>query len=160
MILVVGLKAVLFYFLFSYLWVSDIVCVWVLCHLWWSWLTSLGYCCCLLSKQVFVDNAFEKFGKWFISLHFSDQHPASYRKILVFKSALWRVNDTAYMTRLIMCVPSYIDFIFGATWVYRSVINLPHLGLKLKIAHYFWALAPNGATKLFSTYWMTSMFQN
>lgn len=61
--------------------------------------------------QVFGEKAFEKFGKWFISLHFSDQHPASYRKILVFKFVLPDVNEMAEMTRLVTLVPYYIDLI-------------------------------------------------
>ena len=71
----------------------------------------MGSYCSLLSVQVFGEKAFEKFGKWFISLHFSDQHPASYRKILVFKFALPGVDDMTEMTRLVTLVPYYIDLI-------------------------------------------------
>ncbi|CAL9112798.1 unnamed protein product [Musa acuminata var. zebrina] len=61
--------------------------------------------------QVFGDKAFEKFGKWFISLHFSDQHPGSYKKRLIFKFALPDANNMADMSRLVALVPYYIDLI-------------------------------------------------
>ncbi|KAJ8467336.1 hypothetical protein OPV22_029888 [Ensete ventricosum] len=61
--------------------------------------------------QVFGDKAFEKFGKWFISLHFSDQHPGSHKKRLIFKFALPDVNNMADMSRLVALVPYYIDLI-------------------------------------------------
>ncbi|KAL2491109.1 Protein of unknown function (DUF1682) [Abeliophyllum distichum] len=61
--------------------------------------------------QVFGDKAFEKFGKGFISLHFSDQHLGSNQKMLVFKFALPDANHMADMSRLIALVPYYIDLI-------------------------------------------------
>lgn len=61
--------------------------------------------------QVFGEKAFEKFGKGFISMHFSDQHMGSHKKMLVFKFALPSANDMADMTRLIALVPYYIDLI-------------------------------------------------
>lgn len=61
--------------------------------------------------QVFGDKAFEKFGKWFISLHFSDQHPGSHKKRLIFKFALPDANNMADMSRLVALVPYYIDLI-------------------------------------------------
>ncbi|KAM7252334.1 hypothetical protein ACFE04_024217 [Oxalis oulophora] len=61
--------------------------------------------------QVFGDKAFEKFGKGFISMHFSDQHPGSHRKMLFFKFALPDANNMADMTRLVALVPYYIDLI-------------------------------------------------
>ncbi|XP_058091129.1 uncharacterized protein At5g49945-like [Magnolia sinica] len=62
-------------------------------------------------EQVFGDKAFEKYGKWFISLHFSDQHSGSYRKVLMFKFALPDANNMADLTRLVALVPYYIDLI-------------------------------------------------
>ncbi|KAF8411852.1 hypothetical protein HHK36_004411 [Tetracentron sinense] len=61
--------------------------------------------------QVFGDKAFEKFGKGFISMHFSDQHAAIHRKMLLFKFALPDANHMADMTRLVALVPYYIDLI-------------------------------------------------
>lgn len=61
--------------------------------------------------QVFGEKAFEKYGKYFISLHLSDQHPGTHRKMLVFKFALPDANNMADMTRLVALVPYYIDLI-------------------------------------------------
>ncbi|XP_043706858.1 uncharacterized protein At5g49945-like [Telopea speciosissima] len=61
--------------------------------------------------QVFGEKTFEKFGKGFISMHFSDQHSGTHRKILLFKFALPDANHIADMTRLVALVPYYIDLI-------------------------------------------------
>ncbi|KAJ7968006.1 DUF1682 family protein [Quillaja saponaria] len=61
--------------------------------------------------QVFGDKAFEKFGKGFISMHFSDQQPGTHKKMLLFKFVLPSVNNMADMTRLVALVPYYIDLI-------------------------------------------------
>lgn len=61
--------------------------------------------------QVLGEKAFEKYGKGFISMHFSDQHMGSHKKMLVFKFSLPNANDMADMTRLIALVPYYIDLI-------------------------------------------------
>ncbi|XP_010272504.1 PREDICTED: uncharacterized protein At5g49945-like [Nelumbo nucifera] len=61
--------------------------------------------------QVFGDKACEKFGKGFISMHFSDQHPSTHRKMLLFKFALPDAHHMADITRLIALVPYYIDLI-------------------------------------------------
>ncbi|KAL0357193.1 UNVERIFIED_CONTAM: hypothetical protein Scaly_1405000 [Sesamum calycinum] len=61
--------------------------------------------------QVFGDKAFEKFGKGFISMHFSDQHLGSNKKMLVFKFAIPDANNMADMTRLVALIPYYIDLI-------------------------------------------------
>nr|XP_043619239.1 uncharacterized protein At5g49945-like [Erigeron canadensis] len=61
--------------------------------------------------QVFGEKAYEKFGKWLISMHFSDQQQSSHRKMLVFKFALPDANHMADMTRLVALVPYYIDLI-------------------------------------------------
>ncbi|XP_042379692.1 uncharacterized protein At5g49945-like [Zingiber officinale] len=61
--------------------------------------------------QVFGEKAFEKFGKWFISMHFSDQRPGSHKKTLTFKFALPDANSMSDMTRLVALVPYYIDLI-------------------------------------------------
>ncbi|KAF5961535.1 hypothetical protein HYC85_002744 [Camellia sinensis] len=63
------------------------------------------------SKQVFGDKAFEKYGKGFISMHFSDQYVGAHKKKLVFKFALPDANHMADMTRLVALVPHYIDLI-------------------------------------------------
>ncbi|KAJ9174715.1 hypothetical protein P3X46_013331 [Hevea brasiliensis] len=62
-------------------------------------------------EQVFGEKAFEKFGKGFISMHFSDQHPGTHKKMLLFKFALADANNMADMTRLVALVPYYIDLI-------------------------------------------------
>ncbi|XP_057465497.1 uncharacterized protein At5g49945-like [Actinidia eriantha] len=62
-------------------------------------------------EQVFGDKAFEKYGKGFISMHFSDQHIGMHKKVLIFKFALPDANHMAEMTRLVALVPYYIDLI-------------------------------------------------
>ncbi|OAY44993.1 uncharacterized protein At5g49945 [Manihot esculenta] len=62
-------------------------------------------------EQVFGEKAFEKLGKGFISMHFSDQHPGKHKKMLLFKFALPDANNMADMTRLVALVPYYIDLI-------------------------------------------------
>lgn len=57
------------------------------------------------------EKAFEKLGKWFISLHFSDQLAGSYKKVLSFKFVLPDANNMAEMTKLVALVPFYIDLI-------------------------------------------------
>ncbi|XP_041014071.1 uncharacterized protein At5g49945-like [Juglans microcarpa x Juglans regia] len=61
--------------------------------------------------QVCGEKAFEKFGKHFISMHFSDQHPGTHKRMLLFKFALPDANNMADMTRLVALVPYYIDLI-------------------------------------------------
>ncbi|XP_030539288.1 uncharacterized protein At5g49945-like [Rhodamnia argentea] len=61
--------------------------------------------------QVLGDKAFEKFGKGFISMHFSDQHSTAHKKMLLFKFALPDANHMADMTRLVALVPYYIDLV-------------------------------------------------
>ncbi|GFQ01629.1 uncharacterized protein at5g49945 [Phtheirospermum japonicum] len=61
--------------------------------------------------QVFGDKAFEKFGKGFISMHLSDQHVGSNKKMLVLKFALPNATNMADMSRLVALVPYYIDLI-------------------------------------------------
>ncbi|KAK3028243.1 hypothetical protein RJ639_037577 [Escallonia herrerae] len=60
--------------------------------------------------QVFGEKAFEKFGKGFITMHFSDQQ-VPHKKMLMFKFALPDANHMADMTRLVALVPYYIDLI-------------------------------------------------
>lgn len=59
--------------------------------------------------QVFGEKAFEKHGKGFISMHFSDQHLGTHKKMLLFKFALPDVNKMTDMTRLVALIPYYID---------------------------------------------------
>lgn len=61
--------------------------------------------------QVFGEKAFEKYGKLFISMHFSDQQSGIHKKKLMFKFALPGANNMADMTRLMALVPYYIDLI-------------------------------------------------
>jgi len=61
--------------------------------------------------QVLGEKAFEKFGKWFISLHFSDQLAGSYKKVLTFKFVLPDASNMSEMTRLVAFVPYYIDLV-------------------------------------------------
>lgn len=62
-------------------------------------------------EQVFGEKAFEKYGKGFISMHFSDQHLGTHKKMLLFKFALPDVDNMADMTRLVALIPYYIDLI-------------------------------------------------
>ncbi|XP_065870603.1 uncharacterized protein At5g49945-like [Euphorbia lathyris] len=62
-------------------------------------------------EQVFGEKAYEKYGKFFISMHFSDQQPGTHKKMLLFKFALPDANNMADMTRLVALVPYYIDLI-------------------------------------------------
>ncbi|KAL6964439.1 hypothetical protein U1Q18_035493 [Sarracenia purpurea var. burkii] len=62
-------------------------------------------------EQVFGGKAFEKYGKGFISMHFSDQHVGMHKKTLVFKFSLPDANHMDEMTRLVALVPYYIDLI-------------------------------------------------
>ncbi|KAG6474317.1 uncharacterized protein At5g49945-like [Zingiber officinale] len=62
-------------------------------------------------EQVFGHNVFEKFGKWFVSLHFSDQNPGSRKKNLIFKFVLPDAVNMSDMIRLVALVPYYIDLI-------------------------------------------------
>ncbi|KMZ58315.1 putative Coiled-coil domain-containing protein 47 [Zostera marina] len=61
--------------------------------------------------QVFGEKAYQKFGKWFISMHFSDQHYGSQKKVLKFKFIIPNQNDMGDMTRLVALVPYYIDLV-------------------------------------------------
>ncbi|GLJ24301.1 hypothetical protein SUGI_0463660 [Cryptomeria japonica] len=62
--------------------------------------------------QVFGEKAFEKYGKGFVSLYFTDQYPlSSHRKMLTFKFTLPSASKMADMTRLIAIVPYYIDLV-------------------------------------------------
>ncbi|CAL4893726.1 unnamed protein product [Urochloa decumbens] len=61
--------------------------------------------------QVLGEKAFEKFGKWFISLQFSDQLAGSYKKVLTFKFVLPDARNMSEMTRLVALVPYYIDLV-------------------------------------------------
>lgn len=62
-------------------------------------------------EQVFGEKAFEKFGKGFMSMHFSDQNPGTHKKVLLFKFALPDANNMDDMTRLVALIPYYIDLI-------------------------------------------------
>lgn len=62
--------------------------------------------------QVFSEKAFEKYGRDFVSLHFTDQFPlGSHKKILQFKFTLPPASRMGDMSRLIVLVPYYIDLL-------------------------------------------------
>lgn len=61
--------------------------------------------------QVLGEKAFEKFGKYFISMQFSDQQSGVQKKKLMFKFALPDLKNMADMTRLVALVPYYIDLV-------------------------------------------------
>ena len=44
-------------------------------------------------------------------MHFSNQHPGTHKKMLLFKFALPDANNMADMTRLVALIPYYIDLI-------------------------------------------------
>lgn len=77
--------------------------------------------------KVFGDKAFEKSGKGFISMHFSDQQPGTNKKILVFKFALPDENHMADMTRLVALVPYYIDLIGRYKLSSHVSTNIPNI---------------------------------
>ncbi|KAL9246118.1 hypothetical protein vseg_019693 [Gypsophila vaccaria] len=62
-------------------------------------------------EQVLGDKAFEKLGKYFISMHFSDQQTGPHKKKLMFRFALPDIGNMTDMTRLVALVPYYIDFV-------------------------------------------------
>ncbi|KAG6517364.1 hypothetical protein ZIOFF_020749 [Zingiber officinale] len=80
-------------------------------HLNWLRMMKDGNRASVYALQVLGEKAFEKFGKWFISLHFSDQRPGTHKRILTFKFALPDANSMSDMTRLVALVPYYIDLI-------------------------------------------------
>eukprot|EP00249_Psilotum_nudum_P010277 c22444_g1_i1 orf=104-1621(+) len=62
--------------------------------------------------QVFGEKAFEKYGRYFVSLHFTDQFSfGSHKKVLQFKFILPLANRMADMAKLIAMVPYYIDLV-------------------------------------------------
>ncbi|KAM0939968.1 putative PAT complex subunit CCDC47 protein [Dioscorea sansibarensis] len=61
--------------------------------------------------QVLGEKAFKKFGKEFISLHFSDQYPGSHSKMLIFKFALPDAKNMADMIILVSLVPYYVNLV-------------------------------------------------
>ncbi|EOA19021.1 hypothetical protein CARUB_v10007673mg [Capsella rubella] len=65
----------------------------------------------IVLEQVFGDKSFERLGKYFISMHFSDQHPGKHRKMLLFKFALPDAKNMEDMVRLIALIPYYIDLV-------------------------------------------------
>lgn len=65
----------------------------------------------IVLDQVLGEKAFEKFGKYFISMHFSDQQSGIHKKKLTLKFALPDRDNMADMTRLVALVPYYIDLV-------------------------------------------------
>ena len=74
--------------------------------------------------QVFGEKSFEKFGKYFISMHFSDQHSGMHKKMLLFKFALPDANNMADISRLVALVPYYIDTV--GRYKLSSQVNFIH----------------------------------
>ncbi|KAH7438521.1 hypothetical protein KP509_04G018600 [Ceratopteris richardii] len=65
-----------------------------------------------LLDQVFGDKAFRKIGKYFISMHFTDDFPSgTHKRMLQFKFAIPPVNRMGEMSQLIALVPYYIDLL-------------------------------------------------
>ncbi|CAH2078084.1 unnamed protein product [Thlaspi arvense] len=65
----------------------------------------------IVLDQVFGDKSFEKFGKYFISMHFSDQLPGKHRKMLLFKFALPDAKHMDDLVRWVALIPYYIDLV-------------------------------------------------
>lgn len=62
--------------------------------------------------QVFGEKAFEKFGKHFVSMHFTDDFPSgTHKKILQFKFTLPSIKSMGDISRLIALIPYYIDLL-------------------------------------------------
>ncbi|CAN4108161.1 unnamed protein product [Withania somnifera] len=83
-------------------------------------------------EQVIGDKAYEKFGKGFISMHFSDQHLGSHKKMLVFKFSIPDAKNMADMTRLVALVPYYIDLI--GRYKLSSHVRSKTEGARMKVA--------------------------
>nr|CAD1817822.1 unnamed protein product [Ananas comosus var. bracteatus] len=73
--------------------------------------------------QVFGDKAFEKFGKWFISLHFSDQQLGSHKKILMFKFVLPDTKNMADMTRLVAPIGRPCALLHRSNWTLQTKLS-------------------------------------
>ncbi|CAH8390350.1 unnamed protein product [Eruca vesicaria subsp. sativa] len=61
--------------------------------------------------QVFGDKAMEKYGKNFMSMHISDQHPGKHRKMMLFKFSLPDAKHMDDIVRLVALIPYYIDLV-------------------------------------------------
>ncbi|KAF8111944.1 hypothetical protein N665_0070s0014 [Sinapis alba] len=62
-------------------------------------------------EQVFGDKAMEKYGKNFMSMHISDQHPGKHRKMMLFKFSLPDAKHMDDIVRLVALIPYYIDLV-------------------------------------------------
>ncbi|XP_010482292.1 PREDICTED: uncharacterized protein At5g49945-like isoform X1 [Camelina sativa] len=60
---------------------------------------------------VFGDNAVDKYGKNFISMHISDQHPGKHKKMLLFKFSLPDAKHMDDIVRLVLLIPYYIELV-------------------------------------------------
>ncbi|RVW70940.1 Uncharacterized protein CK203_050551 [Vitis vinifera] len=65
----------------------------------------------LLLLQVFGEKAFEKYGKGFISMHFSDQQLGTHKKDAAVQICSPDAKNMGDMTRLVALIPYYIDLI-------------------------------------------------
>ncbi|CAH2078085.1 unnamed protein product [Thlaspi arvense] len=65
----------------------------------------------IVLDQVFGDKSFEKFGKYFISMQFSDQLAGKHRKMLLFKFALPDAKHMDDLVRWVALIPYYIDLV-------------------------------------------------
>ncbi|CAN8253540.1 unnamed protein product [Cochlearia groenlandica] len=61
--------------------------------------------------QVFGDNAMDKYGKYFMSMHISDQHPGKHKKMMLFKFSLPDAKHMDDIVRLVALIPYYIDLV-------------------------------------------------
>lgn len=84
--------------------------------------------------QVFGEKAFDKFGKGFVSMHFTDEFSfGMHKKILQFKFTLPSVNRMGDMSRLIALVPYYIDLL--GRYKLNSQLRAKADAARAKIAH-------------------------
>lgn len=61
--------------------------------------------------QVFGDKAVDKYGKNFMSMHISDQHPGKHKKMMLFKFSLPDAKHMDDIVRLVALIPYYIDLV-------------------------------------------------
>ncbi|EFH40280.1 hypothetical protein ARALYDRAFT_331396 [Arabidopsis lyrata subsp. lyrata] len=61
--------------------------------------------------QVFGDKAVDKYGKNFMSMHISDQHPGKHKKMMLFKFSLPDAKHMDDIVRLVSLIPYYIDLV-------------------------------------------------
>lgn len=98
-------------------------------------MTRNSFVLSLLIEQVLGDKAFPTYGRYFVSMHFTDNAPPPWKKALSFVFNLPAPDKLEDLTRLVAMIPFYIDLIGrlrltpqvycpGRCWVYIVVLRL------------------------------------